>query len=221
MSFTHFFSIRDVIFIFSPFYVNNYPFAMMVWNIMLAFFPFVFFISFSAYWRKTKFKKIGQKILAAVIFLFWFVFLPNAAYLITDVRHLLYYCPVASPLNVCVPGAWQIMFFFVYSIFGWAFFVIYLEQMRAILARIFSPQTAKTMTLAMIPLLALGVLFGLTERYNSWDFFFHPLAIFQNLLRYMTSWQYFRNWLVFTAGFYILYFFGTVIFKTKFAKNEN
>jgi uncharacterized membrane protein len=192
---------------------------MIVWNILLAMVPFAFFILFSNYWQKTKFKKIGQKIIAAVIFLFWFVFLPNAAYLITDTRHLLGYCPAHSSLDVCISNAWEIMFFFVYGAFGWVFFVIYLNQMRALLAKIFSQKIAKITTLATIPILALGVLFGLTERYNSWDFFIHPLAIYQNLLRYITNWDYFRNWLIFTAGYYVLYFFGTVIFRTKLMKN--
>jgi len=215
MSFTHFFSIKDVIETFSPFSVNDYPFMMMVWNTFLATVPFVFFLLFSAYWKKTKFKKTGQKFLAAFIFLLWFIFLPNAAYLIADIRHLLNYCPVSSPLNICIEGAWEIMFFFIYGFFGWAFFVIYLEQMRGLLAKIFNPRLAKIAILIIIPLLALGVLLGLTERANSWDLFFHPLAICQDLLRYMTSWAYFRNWLAFTAGYYILYFFGNLIFNKK------
>jgi uncharacterized membrane protein len=216
-----FFNLKNIIETFSPFYVNDYPFVMMVWNILLATVPFGFFLFFSVHWRKTKFKKTGQKILAALIFLLWLVFLPNAAYLVADVRHLLNYCPVGSPLNVCVRGVWEIMFFFVYSVFGWVFFVIYLEQMRGLLAEIFTPRAARIITLLIIPLLALGVLFGLTERANSWDFFFLPLSIYQNLLRYMTHLDYFRNWLVFTAGYYVLYFFGTVIFKTKMEKNGN
>jgi uncharacterized membrane protein len=180
--------------------------------------PFAFFILFFSYWRKTKFKKIGQKIIAAVIFLFWFIFLPNAAYLITDTRHLLGYCPVHSSLDVCIGNAWEIMFFFVYGVFGWVFFVIYLNQMRALLAKIFSRKIAKITILITVPILSLGVLFGLTERYNSWDFFIHPLAIYQNLLRYITSWDYFRNWLVFTAGYYTLYVFGNFLFSKKLSR---
>jgi Predicted membrane protein len=215
MSFTHFFSIKNIVVMFSPFSVNNYPFVMMVWNILLALAPFFIFLAFSQYWRETKFKKTKHKIFAAIIFFFWLIFLPNAPYLIADIRHLLDYCPENAPLNVCVSGAWEIMFFFVYSSFGWIFFVLYLNQMRALLAKIFNPRIAKIIIFAIIPLVALGVLYGLTERFNSWDFFAQPLAIFQNLLRYITSWQYFRNWLVFTAGYCILYLFGNLIFNKK------
>jgi uncharacterized membrane protein len=213
-----FFNLKNIIETFSPFYVNGYPFVMMVWNTLLATVPFAFFLLFSAYWQKTKFIKIGQKLLAAFIFLLWFIFLPNAAYLIADIRHLLNYCPAGSPLNICIEGAWEIMFFFIYGIFGWFFFVIYLEQMRGLLAKIFNPRSAKIITLIIIPLLALGVLFGLTERANSWDLFLHPLAIYQDLLRYMSSWAYLRNWLAFTAGYYILYFFGNLIFSKKMSR---
>ncbi|MDD5527646.1 MAG: DUF1361 domain-containing protein [Patescibacteria group bacterium] len=214
-----FFSIKNIIDNFSLFSVNGITFVMLVWNMVLAMAPFGFFLLFSSYWHRTKFEKNGQKILAAIFFFLWLIFLPNAAYLIADIRHLLDYCPPGSFVNVCVNGAWEIMFFFVYSVFGWAFLVIYLSQMRALLAEIFNQRTAKMITLLIIPALALGVLFGLTERFNSWDIFIHPLAIFQNLLRYMTSWDYFRNWLAFMAGYYILYFFGATMFKTKLTKN--
>jgi uncharacterized membrane protein len=213
-----FFSLRNIISAFSPFYVNGYPFLIMVWNILLAMVPFIFFLALSSYWQKTKFKKTGQKILAIVLFLFWLIFLPNAAYLIADTRHLLNYCPSNSYLSVCVSGVWEIMFFFVYSVFGWVFLVIYLSQMRKFLAEIFKERTARTAIMIIIPLVALGVLLGLTERFNSWDFFIHPLPILQNLLRYVTAWEYFRNWLAFTTGYYILYFFGDYLFAKKIAQ---
>jgi len=211
-------TLKNIINHFSLFYVNGYPFIMMVWNIILAMVPFVFFLLFSELWYKTRFKNLSDKILGAVIFFFWLIFLPNAPYLIADIRHLLNFCPVNSYLNVCVSGAWEIMFFFVYSVFGWAFLTIHLDQMGKILAEIFGRTASRALIIAIIPVMALGVLFGLTERFNSWDVFARPLAIFQYLLRYMTSWEYFRNLLAFTVGYYILYFFGTTIFKQKLAK---
>jgi uncharacterized membrane protein len=214
----NFFSLKNIVDTFGLFYVNGYPFIMMVWNIFLAMVPFGFYLLFFSVWRQTKFKTMLSRVGGAVIFFLWFIFLPNAAYLITDIRHLLDYCPVYSPLHVCVPGAWEIMFFFVYSVFGWTFFVVCLDQMRKVLAAIFSHRTAQVITLVIIPLMSLGVLFGLTERFNSWDVFIHPLAIFQYLLRYMTSWDYFRNWLAFTVGYYILYFFGNYLFAKKITK---
>jgi uncharacterized membrane protein len=212
---TNFFNLRNVFYTFGLFYVNDYPFLMMVWNIVLAMVPFGFFLLLSGYWRKTGFKKISQRILAGAVFFFWLIFLPNAAYLIADIRHLLNFCPADSYVNICVSGAWEIMFFFVYSVFGWVFFTIHLIQMRHLLEKILGQLRAKIIILSIIPVMSLGVLFGLTERFNSWDLFVHPLAISQYLLRYMTSWEYFRNWLAFTAGYYILYFFGNYLFTKK------
>ena len=205
---------------FGLFDVNNYPFVMVVWNIILAMVPYAFFLAFDNLWEKTRFKKVWQKICATIIFFFWFIFIPNSAYLIADVRHLVTYCPTNSYLSMCVSGSWQIMFFFVYSVFGWAFFVIFLRLMRDLLGRIFSRRTGEIFTFALIPVIALGVLFGLTERFNSWDIFIHPLAIFANLLRYMTSWLYFRNFLAFSAGLYVLYFFGNFLFKNEIVENK-
>ncbi len=215
MSFTHFFSIKNIVDTFALFYVNDYPFLMMVWNLFLALIPFGLFLLFSSYWQKTKFKKSGQKIWAVIIFLFWFIFLPNAAYLVVGNRHLLNFCPADSPNSVCVPGTWQIMFFFVYSVLGWVLFTIYLVQMRELLAKIFNPKISRNLIYIFIPFVAWAVLLGLIERYNSWDIFINPLAISANLLSYFTDWDYFRNWLVFTAGYYILYIWGELLFRKK------
>lgn len=215
MSFAQFFSFQNILDTFGLYYVNGYPFLMVAWDIFLALVPFFFFLLFRDYWEKTKFKKSGQKILAGLIFSLWFIFLPNSTYVIVVVRHLLGYCPIDSPNNVCVADAWQIMFFFAYSIFGWVIFTILLKKMQRLLAEIFSRRAALISVFIIIPLVSFGVLLGLTERFNSWDIFFDPLAILQNLLRYMADWEYFRNFLVFTAGYYFLYFFGVYLFGEK------
>lgn len=200
---------------FGLFFVNDHPFLMMVWNIFLAIIPFFIFLALHSYWRKTKFKTGGQKFLAGIIFFLWFIFLPNSAYLIVGVRHLLNFCPADSADSVCVSGVWQIMYFFVFSTLGWIFFVIFLKQMQTLLAKIFSQKISRITILAIIPFVSLGVLFGLTERFNSWDVFFNPLAILENLLRYMTTWAYFRNLLAFTAGYYLLFFLGDYLFGKR------
>ncbi|HTW96470.1 MAG TPA: DUF1361 domain-containing protein [Candidatus Methylomirabilis sp.] len=215
MSFTHFFNINNIFIHFGVFYVNGYPFVMMVWNVLLAMAPFPFFLLLSGYWKKTRFKKTGQKLWAVFLFALWFILLPNAAYLITDIRHLMNFCPAYSPSDVCVPGAWEIMFFFVYSILGWIVLVILLKQMKSLLAAIYNKKIAARSILVFIPLISLGVLLGLNERFNSWDVFIHPWLILWNLLRYFSVWGYFRNLVVFTAGFYLLYFLGDYLFKKK------
>jgi uncharacterized membrane protein len=213
-----FFTLKNIINQFGLFYVNDYPFIMVFWNILLAMAPFAFFLALSRCWRKTKFKKFRQKIFAVILFFFWLIFLPNAAYLITDIRHLLDFCPAGSYVNICVDNAWEIMFFFVYGALGWVFFTIYLSKMRRFLADIFDSRVSKIIILAIVPVMSLGVLLGLMERFNSWDVFVHPLAIFQNLLMYITNWEYFSDWAVFAAGYYILYFFGKQIFDKKISR---
>jgi uncharacterized membrane protein len=215
MSFTHFFSIKNIVANFGLFYINDYPFIMLVWNIILAFIPFFLFLILRDYWRKTKFKGIQSKISAGFIFFLWFIFFPNAPYLIGGIRHLIAYCPADSPSSICVSGAWMIMPWFAYSSLGWVFFVILLWQMAGLAKEVFNRAVSRWFIFTTIPLASLGVLFGLTERYNSWDIFTHPLRILQNLLRYMTDWEYFKNWLIFTAGYYILYFFGEQLFNKK------
>jgi len=199
------------------FAINDYPIFMIFWNLLLLMVPFFLFILLKWYYKKNKFKKTGHKFLAALIFFLWVLFIPNTIYIITDIRHLLNYCPENYP-RICAPNAWMIMFFFVYAFFGWVFFILLLSQMKSFLKKVFDKKIANLFIIIIIPLVALGVLLGLVDRFNSWGVFVYPLAILKIVLIYITSFYYFRNLLVFIIGLYILYFLGDFLFKDKFKK---
>jgi len=198
--------------------VNDYPVFMVVWNLILLIIPFFIFSFLVKFYKKNKFKSSRSKITTLFLFLLWVLFIPNTAYIITDVRHLLDYCPVNSKSRVCPSSAWMIMFFFLYAIIGWVFFVIFLAKMRKFVKKVFGEMLGNIFIITIIPLVSLGVLIGLVDRFNSWDLFIRPLSIFENMLMYITNFYYLRNFLVFTLGFYLLYFIGDFLFKDKFKK---
>ena len=198
--------------------INDYSILMVFWNLFLLFIPFLLFLFLVKLFRKNKFEKKSDKALGILLFVSWVLFMPNTAYLITDIRHLLDYCPLGSPFKVCVANAWMIMFFFIYSLSGWIFFVIFLSQMRNFTKSIFGARISLIFIVSIIPLMALGVLIGLVDRFNSWDIIVRPLVIFENMLVYITSFYYFRNFFIFTIGLYILYFLGDFLFKDKLKK---
>src|SRR3989344_5936187 len=99
--------------------INGYHLLTVLWNIILASIPLIIFFVAKKYWRKTKLARLYEKIIFLFLLLFWLLFLPNAAYIMSDIRHLINYCPIYSPYRVCVDNAWMIMFFFAYSTLGW------------------------------------------------------------------------------------------------------
>jgi len=200
------------------FFINGYPVLNIFWNLFLLIIPFWLGAGLAIYWRKNKFKKIYQKILAIILGFLWLLFIPNTAYIITDVRHLLDYCPRNYYQRVCPEGAWMIIFFFIYASIGWVAFVFLLNQMKRVIKNIFGKNISRIYIWLIIPLISLGVLLGLINRWNSWEFPLCPWPIFQNILMYITNINYFRNWLVFTIALYILYFAGNFLFKERVSK---
>ncbi|MDP2736277.1 MAG: DUF1361 domain-containing protein [bacterium] len=193
--------------------INQYQLVTVVFNIFLALSPLFFYILLKLYWRRTGLVKFSQKAAAAALFIFWLLLFPNTAYIITDIRHLLNYCPVDSLSKVCPANAWMIIVFFIYSSFGWVAFYYLLKLMSDLLSEIFSKLRPYFFAALIIPITSLGVLLGLLNRFNSWDVFLFPLWLLEVCLVYFLDINYFINWLVFTLGLYLLYFVGDAIFR--------
>src|SRR5680860_83225 len=193
--------------------INQYQLTTIFWNIFLALLPLVFYFLLRVYWLKTGLIKIKQKTLAIVLFIFWLLLFPNTAYIITDIRHLLNYCPIDSPNKVCLEGTWLITVFFTYSIFGWVSFYYLLRLMSDFINNLFKSLPTYLFAVLIIPLTSLGVLLGLLNRFNSWDVFFYPGSLLKVALVYFLDLSYFLNWFVFTVFLYLLYFVGGHIFR--------
>lgn len=193
--------------------INGYPILVIFWNLFLIIIPWLLCGSLARYRRKTKFKKPIHKLIAIFLGLLWLLFIPNAAYIITDVRHILDICPANSPHNVCLPNAWMMMFYFTYAVLGWVAFVYLIRQMNDLVAKIWHKQAAIWFRVVIMPITALGLLLGLINRWNSWELFTTPISLFKTLLLYITDLNYFMNWLLFSVFLYILYWMGNLIFK--------
>jgi len=193
--------------------INDFQLLTAVWNIFLVLIPLAIFWLLKKYWRRTRLVKFSQKSLALALFILWLLFFPNTAYLITDVRHLLDYCPADSINQVCLPNAWMIIFFFAYSAIGWVSFYYLLKMMSDLVRRIMGECWGAALPVLVIPLTALGVLLGLLNRFNSWDVFIYPGTLAQVVWLYFSQLDYFANWAVFSIFLYLLYFAGDAIFK--------
>ncbi len=196
--------------------INKFRLVFAAWNIILALIPLAIILYLKKYWWETKFNQFYQKVIALILGFIWLLFIPNAAYLIVDVRHLVDYCPINSPDRVCPENAWMILFFFTYAIVGWAIFYYSIRLMRDFLAVIFNKLIAKIFVACLIPTMSLGILLGLLNRWNSWDFFIFPRSLVSDIIIYFTLRDYFIDWLIFTVFFYILYLAGNLLFRKDF-----
>jgi len=193
--------------------INGFGLTVILWNLILAFMPLIIILYLRKYWRQTNFSKFYQKIISFLLGFIWLLFIPNSAYLIMDVRNLMDYCPLNSSERVCPEHAWMILFFFSYAAIGWVTFYHLVRLMRDFLEEIFNRFTAKAFIICLIPLMSLGILLGLLDRWNSWDIFLFPKNVLNDIISYITTWQRFFDWLLFSLFFYILYLAGGLLFK--------
>jgi uncharacterized membrane protein len=152
--------------------------------------------------------------LAAFSGLAWLAFLPNAAYVMADVRHVDRICPPLYFRN-CVGSAWMIMFFYAYAVLGWVGFVLAVRQMSGTVASRLRPVWSWAFTAALMPLSALGVLLGLFDRLNSWDVFVRPLLVLERAFLYFTDWEKGKNLILYTVFLAFLYLSGKVFIDDK------
>lgn len=196
--------------------INNYQVVTIFWNLFLAALPFLFGYLLITYWQKTGLRKWNQKIIGVLIWLVWLLFLPNTAYVISDVRHLLDYCPRDTQFRVCEEGAWMPVFFFTYGLIGWISFVYAMTQMKMFIARAFNRFLSHIYLVVMMPIMALGLLLGLVNRFNSWDAFTNVHDLWQVILTYWTDSQSFTNLVILSILLYILYGIGYFGLKDRF-----
>ncbi len=196
----------------NSFSVNDFHVLTIFWNLFLAFMPLIFLLLLREQYEKTGFKKISQKFKVIFIGTIAFLFLPNAPYVITDVRHLLGYCPADSINQICLNNAWMVTFFFLYSFLGWLAYYYTMEEFFKLVKKLTREKIAKIYLFSIMPILSLGVLLGLFNRWNSWDIFIYPLEVIKSVLFYFTDLALFLNWLIFTLFLYLLYFIGKFLF---------
>lgn len=183
--------------------INEYGLVFVIWNIFLALLP-----CWAVYFLE-QYKPLRKKRLVfALIFVFWLAMLPNTAYLFTMVRHLVNYCQNYDFYHVCRTGSWEVLFFFVYALVGVPTFYYSLSKMTALIRR-------KWLPIPIIPVTAVGILFGLYERYNSWDLLVRPLEVIRTTASYFTTPFMLLDFLAFTGALFLIYYVTDFFWNLK------
>lgn len=186
--------------------VNGYALIMIAWNILLA------VLAVWLAWQLARALQAKRSVASLLIGLVWLLVLPNAAYIMTDGRHIIGYCPSDEFARVCQSHAWMTLFFFVYAAVGWYAFVQALQPVVAALAARWRMK-AWLAAAAFSAVTALGVLLGLVNRWNSWEIVTDPSGIVRTAWQGLTDLTYLGNWLTMSVLLYLLYLAGARIFR--------
>ena len=170
----------------------------IVTNVVLAFIPFALAI----YLFKISRQRSVLWWLLAVVFV---AFLPNSAYVLTDIIHLL--AAIKSPevsrtylLLVIVP------FYLIYLIISFEFYVLSVQFAQQYINKLNISWLAKLFIPAITLLSALGVYLGRFQRLESTDILQQPLMVFKDTLLDLSHQSSALIIVGLFIGYYLLYY---------------
>jgi len=173
---------------------GKYAFLFLVWNLFLAWIPFA--IS-SLFYKITQQKKWKQ----GLVFLSWFLFFPNALYIVTDLIHL--------DMETRVPKWYDALLVLSSSIAGLLMAFVSLLRVEKYLSVKFSERVVHVVIVGLLFFGSFGVYLGRFLRWNSWDIITNPFSLLLSIgQRFIFPFQYAGTWaitILFTIFFYLLY----------------
>lgn len=184
------------------FLFGNTAFIYILWNIFLAFIPFLI----SSILTKTTNKNNFFKPLFIIGFILWFLFLPNAPYVITDFIHLgrIHSVPVMFDIFVLFSAASVSLLFGLYSLY----------QMEKIFLLRFPKRITSMIFFIIILFASFGVYLGRFLRFNSWDFFTSHTSIISTVWDIFTKSNHYINVYSYTLLFFVFIYTAFLSFKS-------
>jgi uncharacterized membrane protein len=152
---------------------GEFRFLYLVWNLFLAWVPLAAAVPLYAVQAGGRARPLASGALAVV----WFLFFPNAPYIITDVVHLYERPPVPYWFDIITIMAFALTGLFL----GYLSLYLVQEVVRSRGGRIVSWIFA----FGMLALSSLGIYFGRFLRWNSWDVLVSPLETLGDAMRMM------------------------------------
>jgi uncharacterized membrane protein len=155
-------------------YSGNLHFVSLIWNLFLAWIPFLLALAVH-----DGFARGARRLPLAVGGVLWLLFLPNAPYIVTDLKYVGEW--LGAPIwydAVLVSGAAGIGL-----VLGFA--SLYL--MQTVVRRAAGALNAWFFVVGMLALSSFGVYLGRFQRWNSWDVFVQPGALFADVWQAATN----------------------------------
>jgi len=183
------------------FLFGNTSFLYILWNIVLAFVPFL--ISLILLLRTNKENIV--KPFFIIGFIIWFIFLPNAPYVVTDFIHLgrIHAVPVMFDIFLLFASAGVSLLMGLYSI----------SHMEKMLLLKFSKKITNITIAIIILFTSFGVYLGRYFRFNSWDFFISHNSLMESIWKIFTESNNYANVYGYTLLFFAFIYISYVSFR--------
>jgi len=187
-------------------FFSNTAFLYILWNIFLAFIPFI--ISSILVLRTNK-NNISKIFFVAGLIL-WFLFLPNAPYVITDFIHLgrIHAVPIMFDIFVLFTSAWVSLLMGLYS----------LVNIEKIFLLRFTKKVTNIVMVLIILFASFGMYLGRYLRFNSWDFFVSHNYLITSIMKIVKEPNSNENMYAYTSLFFIFIYISFISFKSTKTK---
>lgn len=154
--------------------IIEYNFSWMAFNLSLAFLPLIFAIFYF---------KFQNKLLRFIFFCAWLAYLPNSAYVITDMIHFMEQWPIASSAERGVI-IWQ---YLIFEFFGLAAFLFALYPFEKAISETSVKKHIMKIMIIMNFLIGYGMVLGRVHRVNSWQVITAPDEVIEAALGVFVS----------------------------------
>lgn len=165
----------------------------LTWNIFLAWIPYII----STYFIK----KDTPINLFIPFFIIWFLFFPNAPYLVTDVFHIVSSLPLLL--------WYDSLLLFLFGWIGLLLGILSLFHIHQYLKNHLSRLASEFAVFLICFVSSFGVYLGRFERWNSWDIFVNPIQLIKYSFNILSNFAYtkplFMFVIVFTVFMYSVY----------------
>jgi uncharacterized membrane protein len=148
---------------------NKFSFIWMIWNIFLAFVPFLISSLMLILLNEGKLNKV----LFTIGVLIWIIFIPNSPYIITDFIHL--------GTTRSIPIVYDILLIFSSATVGLYLFFHSLFHIEQIIKSKHKKNTSLLIMIVFMILISFGVYLGRFLRFNSWDIFIDHSSLVNNI----------------------------------------
>lgn len=143
-------------------YSGNGSYLFMIWNLFLAWVPYIISIGFSKLHR-------SNRIIQLFVFMGWLLFFPNALYIVTDIIHL--------AETQAAPLWYDAILLFISSLLGLVLAFASVINAEKYLIIIFNRIYIIPIIILLLWAGSFGVYLGRFERWNSWDVLQNPVSM--------------------------------------------
>ncbi len=164
------FSAFNVSLVFFRIYYSSFStFRFLIWNLFLAWIPYLISLAVIYFSPKTK-----NKFLIIGLIFMWLLFFPNAPYIFTDLFHL--------RARGNVPFWYDMILIISFAVNGWFLGIISLINIQNYIKKTWSLAKSWVMAIGALFLASFGIYLGRFLRWNSWDLLLHPGDLLKDIL---------------------------------------